>query len=249
MPAETIEYLSNDAGQRLAFARTPGAGPTLVWLCGFHSEMAGTKASALATWSAAQGRAYLRFDYSGHGRSEGRFEDGTISRWRADALTVLDNASAGPLVLIGSSMGAWMALLAALARPERVKALVLIAPAPDFTERLLWARLPEDARRQVMNEGRWLRPSAYDDAPYPITRALIEDGRQHLLLDAPIPLSMPIRILQGMEDPDVPWRHALDLTEKLASKDLTLTFIKDGDHRLSRPQDVLRLQALIADVC
>ena len=241
MPNGEIETIRRGDGVRLAFQRNAGAGPTLVWLSGFKSDMGGTKAEALARWSTSAGRSFLRLDYSGCGRSEGRFEDGTISRWLADALCVIDAASAGPLTLVGSSMGGWIALLVALARPERIASLLLIAPAPDFTERLMWESFPDEVRAEILERGRWERPSPYDPEPYVITRALIEDGRRHLLLHRPIPITAPVRILQGMQDPDVPWRHALALVEALVSTDVTLTLIKDGDHRLSRPQDLERL--------
>lgn len=231
----------------LAYEAAPGAGPTVVWLGGFRSDMTGTKAEALAAWARRRARAFLRFDYSGHGASGGRFEDGSIGAWRADALAALDHKSEGPLVLVGSSMGGWIALLAALARPERVKALVLIAPAPDFTERLMWPSLPAEAQSAIADTGVWLRPSAYGDGPYPITRTLIEDGRRWLLLDRPIPFHGPVRILHGQADPDVPWRLSLELAERLASPDVALSFIKDGDHRLSRPQDIARLLAAVED--
>jgi pimeloyl-ACP methyl ester carboxylesterase len=241
MPNGEIETIDRGDGVRLAFQRNPGAGPTLVWLSGFKSDMGGTKAEALANWSASAGRGFLRLDYSGCGQSGGRFEDGTISRWLADALCVIDAASAGPLTLVGSSMGGWIALLAALARPQRMAALLLIAPAPDFTETLMWESFSDEVRAEILEQGRWARPSAYDPEPYVITRALIEDGRRHVLLDGPIPITAPVRILQGMQDPDVPWRHALALVDALAGADVALTLIKDGDHRLSRPQDLERL--------
>ena len=202
--------------------------------------MGGTKAEALAGWAGAKKRAFLRLDYSGHGRSEGRFADGTISRWRDDALAVIDAQSEGDLVLVGSSMGGWIALLAALARPERVKGLILIAPAPDFTDTML-PSLPEAAQRQILETGSWDMPSPYDPKPTPITRALIEDGRNNLLLGGPIPFDRPVHILQGMQDPDVPWTHALKVVEALEGHNTTLTLLKDGDHRLSRPQDIATL--------
>jgi pimeloyl-ACP methyl ester carboxylesterase len=235
-------------GVRLAFARQAGKGPTIVWLSGFNSDMGGTKAEALAAWSDAKNHAFLRLDYSGHGRSEGDFADGTISRWRDDALAVIDahpakNGENGDLVLIGSSMGGWIALLIALARPDRTKGLILIAPAPDFTE-AMWPELPEAARRQIETTGRWDMPSDYDPAPTPITRGLIEDGRRNLLLNKPIPFRGPVQIYQGMCDPDVPWTHAVKVAEALESPNTALTLIKDGDHRLSRPQDIARLLEL-----
>ncbi len=214
-----------------------GKTPGVVWLGGFHSDMNGTKAQALDAWAEARGRAYLRFDYFGHGASSGAFGDGTITRWRDDALAVLDSFCNGPQVLVGSSMGAWIALIVARTRPEKVAALLLLAPAADFTEALIWARMTPDIRGEVMERGEWQRPSAYGDGPYPITRALIEDGRRHLLLDAPIELACPVHILQGMKDPDVPWQHALKLVEKLSGNPV-LTLIKNGDHRLSTPEDI-----------
>ncbi len=234
--------ITSPEGRRLAvrYHPAPPNAQTFVWLSGFNSDMSGTKALRMAAWAEAHEQGYLAFDYSGHGRSDGRFEDGTISMWREDALAAIDS-SAGPLVLIGSSMGGWIALLAALARPERVKALVLIAPAPDFTSALLWPELSAEAQSEIMTRGQWLRPSAYGD-PYPITRALIEDGARWTLLGKPITFEGPVHILQGMADPDVPWRHALALCDALTTTRLTLTLIKDGDHRLSREEDLTRLE-------
>jgi len=244
--AETAGVLELD-GERLAWRRVDGAGPTVVWLGGFNSEMAGTKAQALADWAQARRRAYLRFDYFGHGQSSGAFSQGTITRWRADALAMIDQLTAGPLVLVGSSMGGWLACLAALARRPRIAALVLVAPAADFTERLLWPTLPPEGRRAIERHGVWLRPSAYGD-PYPISRDLIEDGRRWAILPGPVGVTAPVRILQGGADPDVPWRHALDLSQALESRDLVFTLVGDGDHRLSRPQDLRRLIAAVEEL-
>jgi pimeloyl-ACP methyl ester carboxylesterase len=226
---------------RIAYRRTTGqkhlAG--IVWLGGFHSDMLGEKASSLHLYAQREGRTFVRFDYFGHGESGGKFEDGTIGRWRSDALAAIDRLTTGPLVLVGSSMGGWMALHCALARPERVRALVLIAPAPDFTERLMWAGFTAEQKRQIMEQGYWTRPSAYDPAGYPIRRELIEEGRNWLLMDWEIPIDVPVRILQGGLDEDVPWAYSLELVEKLRARDVVWTLIKDGDHRLSRPQDIL----------
>jgi pimeloyl-ACP methyl ester carboxylesterase len=239
--SEVSGFLQRPDGQRLAWRRVAGFGPTVVWMGGFRSEMSGTKAQAVADWATAVGRAFLRFDYFGHGESSGAFADGTISRWRDDALAVLDELTAGDLVLVGSSMGGWIACLAAIARPERVRALVLIAPAADFTERLMSRDIPADGRAALDADGVWMRPSQYGD-PYPISRALLEDGARWSILDgAPIPIGVPVRILQGGMDPDVPWRHALELAESLAGPDVVFSLIRDGDHRLSRPQDIERL--------
>lgn len=221
--------------------------PGLVWLSGFKSDMQGSKVLALEAWAEANGRSFLAFDYSGHGQSEGRFEDGTVSAWREDSLAAFDALTRGPQVLVGSSLGGWLALLVALARPERVAGLVLVAPAPDFTEKLMWPEFSPAEQAEIMEEGVTLRPSDYGD-PYPITRALIEDGRQWQLLGAPIAFNGPVRILQGMQDPDVPWTHAFRLVEAIASPDLAFTLVKDGDHRLSRLEDIARLEATCAEI-
>lgn len=245
----TTEYFTSREGRRLAFNKIPPVNgrPTFIWLSGYRSDMAGGKAQAVSTWAWESGNGAVLFDYSGHGESEGRFEDGTISAWREDTLAVIDTLSEGPLILVGSSMGGWLALLGALARPERVKGLVLIAPAPDFTEKLMWPGLTPAQQDEVMRAGITLRPSDYG-TPDPITKALIEDGRNWQILDTPIGFDGPVRILQGMEDADVPWRHALAINEQLTSQDVVLTLIKDGDHRLSRDQDVKRLLAACVDV-
>lgn len=239
----TPSFFTSSRGQELAYRyRAPDKGSrTFVWLSGFKSDMNGTKVVALERWAADDGHGFLAFDYSGHGASDGAFDEGTISSWRQDTLDAIDALSPGPLVLVGSSMGGWMALLAALARPERVSGIVLVAPAPDFTEKLMWAGLPETARTEILEKGYTLRPSDYDE-PYRITRGLIEDGRQWQLLDAPLDIACPVRVLQGMCDDDVPWQHAQRLVSALTTDDVTLTLVKDGDHRLSRNADILRLQ-------
>jgi pimeloyl-ACP methyl ester carboxylesterase len=240
----TLEKLLCEDGETIAYLRTHGKQPQIVWLGGFKSDMGGTQAEALAAWAARQGRAYLRFDYFGHGQSSGNFRDGTITRWRDDALAVLDRLCEGPQILVGSSMGAWLALLAARLRPEKIAGLLLLAPAADFTEALIWARMSPEMRRTVMECGEWLRPSAYGDGPYPITRALIEDGRRHLILGSPVALSCPVHIVQGMQDPDVPWQHTTRLVDWLAGN-VVLTLIKNGDHRLSTPADLMRIQHVL----
>lgn len=239
--------LTRDGGVSIAYQRVEGKGdlPGVVFLSGFNSDMTGTKAVALEQACAARGQAFVRFDYQGHGQSSGRFEDGTIGIWRDDALAVLDALTAGPQILVGSSMGGWLALLLALARPERVVGLVGIAPAADFTEALMWPRLPQAVRETILRDGSARLPSAYDPAGYLVTRALFEDGRRHCLLDAPIPLACPVRILQGTADPDVPWQHAIRLAEAIAHDDVVVTLIKNGDHRLSSPENLARLDALV----
>ncbi|TCH97241.1 alpha/beta hydrolase [Roseococcus sp. SYP-B2431] len=224
----------------LAYRALAGKEPGVVFLGGFHSDMTGSKAAYLAEWCATRGRAYLRFDYSGHGASGGRFEDGTIGGWLADAAAVLAELTKGPQILIGSSMGGWIALLLALRHPERVAGLIGIAAAPDFTEELMWAQFPQSVRDQIQHEGFWTRPSAYGDG-YPITRALIEDGRDHLILGGPITLDRPVRFLHGQDDPDVPWQHSLRLAERITSRDVEVTLIKGGDHRLSTPDNLALL--------
>lgn len=247
MEPDRVEYFEH-AGERLAFAREHGAQPTFVWLGGFKSDMAGTKAEHFAAWARARGQGFIRFDYFGHGQSGGCFADGTVSRWLSDALAVIDRLTAGPLVLVGSSMGAWIALLAARERPERMCALLLIAPAVDFTERLMWASFPTEVKRQILEQGLWERPSAYDPEPYAITRALIEDGRRHLIMGGPIAFPGPVRILQGGRDPDVPPSHARALADLIQSGDLRFDLIEDGDHRLSRPQDLECLSRVAAEL-
>jgi pimeloyl-ACP methyl ester carboxylesterase len=244
---ESPGALLRDDGARLAFRRISGEGATVVWLGGFHSDMTGTKAQVLAEQAMATGGAYVRFDYFGHGESDGAFKDGTISRWREDALAVVDELTEGPLVLVGSSMGGWLACLAAIARPDRVKALVLIAPAPDFTEKLMTPELSDEAKATIARDGFWIRPSEYDDGGYAITRNLLEDGARWSILPGPVPIDIPVRVLQGGADPDVPWTHALELANALTSQDVVFTLIKDGDHRLSRPQDLERLVAAVAE--
>lgn len=232
-------------GVRLAYRHRPGRGPTAVFLSGYMSDMSGTKAEALDAWAAATGRAFLRLDYSGCGASQGCFEDGTIGRWRDDARAVIDAAAPGPLVLVGSSMGGWIALLLAAAMPERVAGLVGIAAAPDFVDWGLWAGLSEEERARLMQGGRLERPSGYGDSPYVYTRALVEDGRVNAVMDRPIAYRGPVRLLQGQADPDVPWRLSLDIAERLDSSDVQVILVKDGDHRLSRPQDLALLTATI----
>jgi pimeloyl-ACP methyl ester carboxylesterase len=250
-----IEMGNGAEERRIAVRARPGRGPGLFWLGGFNSDMKGTKAIALDAWATEHGRACVRFDYSGHGESGGKFIDGTIGRWLEESLAVFEKFCSGPQVVIGSSMGGWMALLLAreIARradsPASLAGLVLIAPAPDFTEELMWKGFSPEIRREIETNGVWLRPSPYGDgAPYPITRALIEEGRNHLLLGAKIDVGCPVRILQGAQDPDVPWQHAFTLAHRLPSDDVVLTMIQDGDHRLSRPQDIARIIAAVEEM-
>jgi pimeloyl-ACP methyl ester carboxylesterase len=228
-----------------------GDGAPLVWLGGFRSDMRATKAEALAQWARAQGRPCLRFDYGGHGESEGDFAGFTLSDWLSDALSAIRSHCRQRPILVGSSMGGWIALLAARelsGSPLQPAGLVLIAPAVDFTEELMWAQMPDAIRRTILEEGAWLRPSEYSPEPTPVTRALIEDGRRNLMFGGEIRAGCPVHILQGMRDPDVPWRQALKLVEHLSGDPVVLTLIKDGDHRLSTPQDIARLEAAVAGI-
>ena len=226
--------------------------PGLVWLGGFKSDMQGTKAVALDDWAREHGRACVRFDYSGHGESSGDFKDGTIGRWLEESIAVYRQFCRGPQVLVGSSMGGWIALLLA-ARLRELKGtaplvgMVLIAPAVDFTEELMWKQFSDDIKREIEVNGFWTRPSDYDEGGYPITKGLIEDGRKHLMLGGLIEPGCPVHVLQGVQDPDVPWRHALELMARFARDDVVLTLIKDGDHRLSRPEDIERLLTAVAE--
>ena len=234
--------------EAIAYRRVEGAGPGVMFLGGFMSDMTGTKATALEAYCRRAGRAFVRFDYSGHGESGGAFRDGTIGAWRDDALAVLDEVGRGPQVLVGSSMGGWIMLLVALARPERVAALVGVAAAPDFTEDLIWSTLDDETRRTLTETGEISLPCDYDEEPYPITLGLIEEGRSHLLLRAPIALDCPIHLLQGMVDEDVPWRTALKIAELVESDRVVVELVKDGDHRLSRDRDLARLTAAVEAV-
>jgi pimeloyl-ACP methyl ester carboxylesterase len=252
-PPAFIEVGQAGDMRRIAVRARAGGSPGLFWLGGFKSDMQGTKALALDAWAATQDRACVRFDYSGHGESGGDFADGTIGRWLEESVAVFERFCAGPQVLIGSSMGGWMALLMAREIGRRpasratLAGLVLIAPAPDFTEELMWKGFSPKIRQTIENKGVWMLPSEYGD-PYPITRKLIEEGRNHLLLGNAIEVGCPVRILQGAKDPDVPWRHAFALAHRLPADDVVLTMIQDGDHRLSRPQDLARMIAAVAEI-
>jgi pimeloyl-ACP methyl ester carboxylesterase len=252
-PPVFIEVGHESAARRIAVRARAGGGPGLLWLSGFNSDMQGTKALALDAWAAEHQRACVRFDYSGHGESGGAFIDGTIGRWLEESVAVFEQFCTGPQVVIGSSMGGWMALLLAREMARRpgslmsLAGLVLIAPAPDFTEELMWKGFSPEIRNEIETKGVWLRPSQYGE-PYPITRALIEEGRNHLLLGSAIDVGCPVRILQGAQDPDVPWRHAFALAHRLPSDDVVLTVVRDGDHRLSRPQDIARMIASVAEI-
>jgi pimeloyl-ACP methyl ester carboxylesterase len=244
-PARTIAV-------RARQGKSEAAGPGLFWLGGFKSDMKGTKAEALDRWAEEAGRGCVRFDYSGHGESGGDFKDGTIGLWLEETIAVYAQFAQGPQVVVGSSMGGWLALLLAQALRKRkgaapIAGMVLIAPAVDFTEELMWKNFSPATRREIEENGVWMRPSEYSEGPYPITKGLIEEGRRHLLLGGLIETGCPVHILQGVQDPDVPWRHAEGLVTRFARDDVVLTLIKDGDHRLSRPEDIERLIAAVKE--
>ncbi|WP_249209221.1 alpha/beta hydrolase [Magnetospirillum sulfuroxidans] len=226
----------------MAYQRLEGKTPGIVFLHGFHSDMEGTKALALESLCRNQGRAFLRFDLFGHGKSSGRVEDGSVSRWADDAVAALDELTQGPQVLVGSSLGGWIALLAALRRRDRVAALVGIAAAPDFTEDLMWAEFTPEQRHDLLAQGYVIQPNCYEpENPWTVPRLLIEDGRNNLLLRDTINLFCPVRLIQGQKDADVPWQTAVKIADCLASDDVEITLIKDGDHRLSRDRDLARM--------
>jgi pimeloyl-ACP methyl ester carboxylesterase len=238
---ENPRILARPDGATIAYRTVAGAAPGIVFLSGFRSDMTGTKALFLDDYCRRRGRAYVRFDYFGHGASSGDFADGTIGRWADDAIALIDSLTAGPQILVGSSMGGWIMLLAARARPGRVHALVGIAAAPDFTEDSLWPRLNPAQRDEIMRAGWVTLPSDYDPAGYLYTRKLIEDGRENLVLRSPLPVTRPVRLLHGMRDASVPWQRSIATAEHIASDDVTLTLVKDGDHRLSRDEDLALL--------
>jgi pimeloyl-ACP methyl ester carboxylesterase len=236
--SDSFSILTREDGATIAYRERPGKAPGVIFLGGFNSDMTGTKARALDAFCSASGHRFLRFDYFAHGASSGDFADATIGRFLDDTLAVIDKLTTGQLVLVGSSIGGWLMLLAAQARPERVRALVGIAAAPDATEDLMWQRMPFELREAVITQGSVRLPSPYSEAGYLITRRLIEEARDHLVMRAPIPIVCPLRLLHGMEDPDVPWETSLALAERVASRDVNVSLIKDGDHRLSRESDL-----------
>jgi pimeloyl-ACP methyl ester carboxylesterase len=248
----SLTIRSSPLDRTIAVRTREGKSPGLFWLGGFKSDMKGTKAEALDRWAEYAGRAYVRFDYSGHGESGGEFTEGTIGRWLEESLAVYSRFAQGPQIMIGSSMGGWLALLLARALAGRkdaasIAGMVLIAPAVDFTEELMWKEFSDATRHEIEQNGFWMRPSAYGEEPYPITRGLIEDGRKHLLLGGLIETRCPVHILQGVQDPDVPWRHAVELVSRFSRDDVVLTLIKDGDHRLSRQEDIERLMVAVQE--
>jgi pimeloyl-ACP methyl ester carboxylesterase len=253
-PPQFIDVGTGPDARRIAAIVGTGTAPGVVWLPGFKSDMASTKASALADWAARQGVAATRFDYSGHGQSGGRFEDGTIGRWLDEAVAVFTELTRGPQILVGSSMGGYIALLLlrrllaqAPATAARIKGLVLIAPAWDMTEELMWNQFPPSAKAELAATGSWLRPSAYGE-PYPITQRLIEEGRNHLFARQTWDPGRPVHVIHGLLDPDVPWEHTLDLESFLDGGWTRVTAVPDGEHRLSRPEDIALMLDIIASM-
>jgi pimeloyl-ACP methyl ester carboxylesterase len=234
---DSLQYLEVGEGLRLAYRHRRGHGPTLLFLPGYMSDMDGGKATELDAWAQSEGRAMLRFDYAGCGLSGGEFEAQTLHGWRGDALAMIDEVVEGPVVLVGSSMGGWLMLLVALARPERVAGLIGIAAAPDFTS---WG-FTDEQKQKILSEGRLEEPSPYDEAPYVTTRAFWESAEALRLMFAPLEIHCPVRLLHGRSDPDVPWEWSLEILLKLRSADVHLSLVKDGDHRLSRPTDLALL--------
>ncbi len=246
--AAAAERLSRPDGHFLAYRALPGKAPGVVFLTGFRSDMDGTKAQALAEACRAEGRAFVRFDYFGHGESSGDFRAGTIGRWADDALAVLDGLTRGPQILVGSSLGGWLMLLAARARPERVHGLLGIAAAPDFTEDLLFQALDPETRAVLRRDGAIEVPSEYDDGPTPVTWKLIEEARRHLVLRSPLEITCPVRLIHGAADTAVPWATSIKLAEALAATDVEITLVKNADHRLSTDPDLARLRRVLADL-
>ena len=231
--------LQRPDGEHVAFKRVDGAGPTVLWVGGFRSDMEGTKALALEQAARERGWAYVRYDHFAHGASSGDWKAATVGRWREDAIAMIESIE-GPVLPVGSSMGGWVALLAALARPKKLAGLVLIAPAPDFTERLMWPSLPDHIRQAILRDGEAEMPDE-GLGPYVLTKGMFEEARNWLLLDGPIRLGAPVHILQGKQDEPVPWRHALTLAERIEGPDVRLDLIEEGDHRLSTAADLERL--------
>ena len=235
-----LKFLSTKSGDKIAYKMSQGRGPTLIWCGGLKSDMEGGKATHLHDWAIQENRNYIRFDYFGHGQSTGLFRDGTISQWAKDVVQIMDDLTKGDVILVGSSMGGWASLLAMLKRPKRVKALLLIAPAPDFTEKLMWKNWTDEQRQALMNDGILYEPSDYDE-PYEYSQALIEDGRANQILDNPINFEGPVKILQGAQDTVVPWEYSKQIIDMITSPDVDYTLVKNGDHSLSSAADLKRL--------
>ena len=243
----SFQILTRENGTSIAYNKLEGNSPGLIFMSGFMSDMNGSKALALEQHCQERGLAFLRFDYMGHGNSSGNFADGTIGLWAQNALTAFDELTEGPQIIVGSSMGGWMMILTAVSRPERVAGLVGIAAAPDFTEDLLPNQLTETQLSKIQEDGFVVIPSEYE-IPYTITKKLLDDGTQHLVLRNEIPLDCPVRLLHGLEDTSVPWKTALKIQNMVRSKDVEVTLIKNGDHRLSREEDLEKLKKTVMEI-
>ncbi|MCI5050294.1 MAG: alpha/beta hydrolase [Rickettsiales bacterium] len=237
-PHKTLQL---ESGATLAYHHHEGSTPGVMFMGGFMSDMEGGKATAVEAFCVEHGIQVTRFDYQGHGMSSGVFENGTIGEWAQDAIAILDEVTTGPQIVIGSSMGGWLMLHVALARPERVTALIGIAAAPDFTENLLWEQMTDEQKQELEEKGVFYAPSCYGDDPYPISKTLIEDGRNQMLLDQPINIDMPVRLIHGCQDPDVPWQLSTQLSDQLTSNDVEISLVKNGDHRMSSPEQIALL--------
>ncbi len=250
LTAQLPKFIERPDGQRIAYIKTEGDKdlPGIVFLGGYMSDMTGSKATALEEFAVKNNQNFVRFDYMGHGQSSGKFIDGTIGHWTEDALAVIDELTEGPQILVGSSMGGWIMFNAALKRPDRTKGLIGIAAAPDFTQDLMWEKFSQEIKDTLLNEGVYYEPSEYGDEPYAITLNLIEEGRQHLLLGKKQPIDCPVRLIQGMKDTDVPWGIAPKILESLRTDDVELILVKNGDHRLSEPQDLERLRKVLKEI-
>ena len=243
-----LKFLSTKSGNKIAYKKSGGKGPTLIWCGGLKSDMEGGKATHLHDWALRESRNFIRFDYFGHGRSTGLFREGTMSQWADDIVQVMDELTQGDIILIGSSMGGWASLLAAQQQASRVKALLLIAPAPDFTEKLTWKNWTKDQRQTLLDDGIVYVPSDYDE-PYEYSLALMEDGRANQILDNPIKFEGPVRILQGAQDSVVPWEYSKQIIDVITSADVDYTLVKNGDHSLSSSADLKRLLIVTEELC
>ncbi|MED5579505.1 MAG: alpha/beta hydrolase [Nitrospinota bacterium] len=249
MSEEKYPFIQVKNKKQIAYRRLEGRSPGVMFLGGFRSDMEGTKACSLELHCKAVGRSFLKFDYTGHGSSSGNFNDGTIGSWTDDAIAVLDEVSTGPQVLVGSSMGGWISILCALARPKKICGIVGVASAPDFTEELIWNQFSEEQRKEIQVEGSLNLNTEYSEDPHVITRDLIEEGRNHLVLGSDIPLRCPLRLIHGIQDFDVPWNFSEKLLNSFSGENVNLTLIKEGDHRLSRPQDIKLLIDTVETLC
>lgn len=242
------QFVTGKNNRQIAYHKNGDKSPTVVFCGGYMSDMDGTKAIFLEQTCSALGLSYVRFDYSGHGASSEKFIDGTIGKWTEDALAIIDQVTKGPIIVIGSSMGGWIGLLAALARVERIKAFIGIAAAPDFTQELMWDKYSDDIKETLKRDGAYFEPSAYSDEPYQVSYALITEGEKHIILNNPIDLKCPVRLFHGLKDKDVPSEYSGRIADQIISDDVIISYNKSGDHRLSTPEDLRRLEQALIEV-